>query len=47
VQYGNRTSEEYRVATNVERKEDGDHAGVTMGAVLSNILHAPLRRKPR
>ncbi len=41
IDYGNGTSEEYRVATNVERNEDGTYAGVTMGFVMSNILHVP------
>lgn len=47
IDYGNGTSEGYRVATNVGRKEDGSYAGVTMGNVLSNILHIPFRTVPR
>ena len=39
IDYGNGTNEEYRVATNVERNQDGTYAGVTMGFVMSNILH--------
>jgi hypothetical protein len=41
IDYGNGTNEEYRVATNVERNEDGSCAGVTFGNVMSNILHIP------
>ncbi len=43
IDYGNGTNEEYRVATNVERNQDGTYAGVTMGFVLSNILHIPFQ----
>ncbi|MCU0783566.1 MAG: hypothetical protein MUF81_05860 [Verrucomicrobia bacterium] len=43
IDYGNGTNEEYRVATNVERKENGDYAGVTMGFVMTNILHIPFQ----
>lgn len=47
IDYGNGTSEEYRVATNVERYEDGTYAGVTMGNVMSNILRIPFQTVPR
>ena len=43
IDYGNGTNEEYRVATNVRRNEDGSYAGVTMGFVMSNILHIPFQ----
>ena len=41
--YGNGTNEQYRVATNVGRNQDGSYAGVTMGFVMSNILHIPFQ----
>jgi hypothetical protein len=47
IDYGNGTNEEYRIATNVERNEDGSHAGVTLGNVLSNILRIPFQTVPR
>jgi hypothetical protein len=43
VDYGNGTNEEYRIATNVGRNEDGTYAGVTMGYVMSNILQMPFQ----
>ena len=46
IDYGNGTNEEFRVATNVERNEDGSYAGVTMGMVMSNILHIPFQTVP-
>ncbi len=47
IDYGNGRNETYRVATNVERNEDGTYAGATMGNVLSNILHIPFQTVPR
>ncbi len=47
IDYGNGTSEEYRVATNVERNDDGTYAGATLGNVLSNILHVPFQTLAR
>ncbi len=41
IDYGNGTNEEYRVATNVDRNEDGSYAGITMGFVMENILEIP------
>lgn len=43
IDYGNGTNEAYRVATNVERNEDGTYAGITMGNVMSNLLHIPFQ----
>jgi hypothetical protein len=47
IDYGNGTNEDYRVATNVRRNPDGSYAGVTMGDVMSNILHIPFQAVPR
>jgi len=46
IDYGNGTNEAYRVATNVERNDDGSYAGVAMGFVMSNILHIPFQTVP-
>jgi hypothetical protein len=47
IDYGNGTNEEYRIATNVGRNEDATYTGVTMGYVLSNILHVPFQTVAR
>ena len=47
IDYGNGTNEEYRVATNVGRNEDGSYAGVTLANVMSDILHIPFQTVPR
>ncbi len=47
IDYGDGTNEEYRVATNVERNQDGSYAGVTLGNVMSNILRIPFQAVPR
>jgi hypothetical protein len=43
IDYGDGTNEAYRVATNVERNEDGSYAGIAMGNVMSNLLHIPFQ----
>ncbi len=47
IDYGDGRNEEYRVATNVERNQDGSYAGVTLGNVLNNMLHIPFQTAPR
>ena len=43
IDFGDGRNEQYRVATNVERDEDGSYAGVTMGNVMSTILRIPFQ----
>jgi predicted outer membrane repeat protein len=47
IDYGDGTTEEYRVATNVNRDPDGSWAGVTMGEVMDEILGIPCTTRPR
>jgi hypothetical protein len=47
IDYGDGRKEEHRVATNVERNQDGSYAGITMGNVMSNILQIPFQTIPR
>lgn len=47
IDYGNGANEEYRVATDVERNQDGTYAGVTLSNVLGNILQIPFQTVPR
>ena len=47
IDFGNGTSEEYRVATNVERNDDGSYAGITLGNAMSDILKIPFQTVAR
>ena len=47
IDAGDGQNEEYRIATNVERDEDGGYAGITLGNVMSNLLHIPFQTVPR
>lgn len=47
IDYGNGTSEEYRVATAVDRNTDGTYAGVTLSNVLGSVLQIPFQTVPR
>lgn len=47
IDFGNGESEEYRVATNVERHDDGSYAGITLGKVMSDILQIPFQTVAR
>ena len=46
IDYGDGRNEQFRVATNVERTDDGGYAGIPMGTVLSNILRIPFQTVP-
>ena len=47
IDYGDGTTEEYRVATNVDRYSDGTYAGVTLGEIMNQILAIPYETRPR
>ena len=42
IDFGDGTIEEYRVATNVRRNEDGSLAGVTLDTIFSDYLDIPI-----
>jgi len=47
IDYGDGTTEEYRVATNVNRDPGGSWAGVTLGEIMNEILGIPCTTRPR
>ena len=47
IDYGDGTTEEYRVAANVDRYADGTYAGVTLGEIMDRILAIPYETRPR
>ncbi len=47
IDFGGGVSEEYRVATNVDRRPDSTFNGVRLGTVLQDILAIPFETRPR
>ncbi len=47
IDYGDGRAEEYRVATNVGREADGSYSGLTLGAILNDILAIPYETRRR
>jgi len=47
IDFGNGRTEEYRVATNVERNPDSSYAGIPLGEIMDDVLQIPYETRAR